>query len=52
MRILLFLLFLTLPFSLFAQSENQPDGYEDVTVTVTSGIVTMRGTTLDSEKIA
>jgi len=28
------------------------DGYEDVTVTVTSGIVTMRGTTLDSEKIA
>ncbi|WP_439142064.1 mechanosensitive ion channel domain-containing protein [Planktotalea sp.] len=79
MRILLFLLFLTLPFSLSAQSENQPDGaiavedsasqdaaiavrirdilseldgYEDVTVTVTSGIVTMRGTTLDSEKIA
>ena len=79
MRILLFLLFLALPFSLSAQSENQPDGaiavedsasqdaaiavrirdilseldgYEDVTVTVTSGIVTMRGTTLDSEKIA
>ena len=79
MRILLFLLFLTLPFSLSAQSKNQPDGaiavedsatqdaaiavrirdilseldgYEDVTVTVTSGIVTMRGTTFDSEKIA
>lgn len=28
------------------------DGYEDVTVTVTSGIVTLRGTTLDGEKIA
>jgi len=27
------------------------EGYEDVTVTVTSGIVTMRGATLDSEKI-
>ncbi|MGB7316544.1 MAG: mechanosensitive ion channel family protein [Planktotalea sp.] len=27
------------------------DGYEDVTVTVTSGIVTLRGTTLDGEKI-
>lgn len=28
------------------------DGYEDITVTVTSGIVTLRGTTLDGEKIA
>lgn len=28
------------------------EGYEDVTVTVTSGIVTLRGTTLDSERIA
>lgn len=28
------------------------DGYEDVTVTVTSGIITLRGTTLDSEKIS
>ena len=28
------------------------EGYEDVTVTVSSGIVTLRGTTLDSEKIA
>lgn len=27
------------------------EGFEDVTVTVTSGIVTLRGTTLDSEKI-
>ena len=28
------------------------DGYEDVSLTVTSGIVTLRGTTLDGEKIA
>jgi small conductance mechanosensitive channel len=28
------------------------DGFEDIIVTVSSGIVTLRGTTLDSEKIA
>ena len=79
MRILLLTLLLILPFSLLAQTENQPDGaiavedsatqdaamatrirdilaeldgYDDVTVMVSSGIVTLRGTTLDSEKVS
>lgn len=79
MRILILILLLAVPVSLFAQTESQPegaiavedsatqdaamavrirdilaelDGYEDVTVSVTSGIVTLRGTTLDSEKIS
>lgn len=78
MRILLILCLLMFPFTLVAQTENQPagtievedsatqdaamavrirdilaelEGYEDVTVTVTSGIVTLRGTTIDGDKI-
>lgn len=78
MRIFLICILFLFPFTLSAQSADQPagaisvedsatqdaamavrirdilaelDGYDDVTVTVTSGIVTLRGTTLDSEKI-